>query len=288
VSCFDVSLRTAYPYSHLEASSLLPRAVTDNASFLKDVRVHGFSREKAIFLDVETTGLSHGAGTIAFLVGLAWFEEDQIRVRQLLLHDYDEEQAQLHMLLEALSRFTFLVSYNGKSFDTSILENRLVVNRFMDRNEAHVRLMPHLDLLHVGRRIHRGRLPDHRLPTLEREILGFFRPDDISGAQVPELYFRYLLENDPALISPVLEHNRDDVVSLIHLAHCLLDTIQPLIANGDPLIDYNLGKLFHQTRYPEAARVHFESAVRSPDPDLAASAARLLATTMRRLERARA
>lgn len=263
ISVLDTRLATAYPYSPLPPSSLLSPAVTGNAFFLKDPRLHGFTREKALFLDVETTGLSHGAGTIAFLVGMAWLEGDEIVVRQLLLHDYDQEQAQLYLLLDTLCRFAFLVSYNGKSFDTSVLENRLVLNRFMDRTEAHLRLMPHLDLLHLGRRLHYGRLSDHSLRTLEREVLGFYRPDDIPGSQVPELYFRYLIEGDPSLIEPVLKHNQDDVVSLIHLADNLLSALDPNRAAGDPVIDLNVARLFFQVGFYKAARRRLEAVVNS-------------------------
>ena len=50
-----------------------------------------------LFLDTETTGLSHGAGTVAFLVGIGFFDEGGFVVRQYLMRDYDEEAALLNV-----------------------------------------------------------------------------------------------------------------------------------------------------------------------------------------------
>ena len=40
---------------------------------------------RMVFFDIETTGLSGGAGTIAFLVGCGWFETGGFKVRQWLM-----------------------------------------------------------------------------------------------------------------------------------------------------------------------------------------------------------
>jgi uncharacterized protein len=277
---------TAYPYSARLMEELLVTPVTDSAGFLKDERVHGFSRDEALFLDVETTGLSHGAGTVAFLIGLAWFEEDEFVVRQLLLDDYDQEQAQLHLLLEQLGARRYLVTYNGKSFDRSVLESRLVIQRFMDHREAHLRLMPHLDLLHVGRRVFGGLLENHRLATLEREILGFHRPDDIPGEMVPQYYFQYMLSGCGEHIEGVLKHNFDDVLSLAHLAHTLLEAIAPSAATRSPRVAFNLGKLHATGRDWARARVRLEEYLqcRTESPEILLKAAHLLARCHRQLK----
>jgi uncharacterized protein YprB with RNaseH-like and TPR domain len=246
-------LTTAYPYSTRPIEHLLTPATTGHSRYLKDPRLTGFNREEALFLDTETTGLSHGAGTVAFLIGLGWFEGDEYILEQLLLDDYDQEQAQLHRLLERLEGKRYLVSYNGKSFDRSVLENRLVIHRFMSHKEAHLRLMPHLDLLHVGRRIYSGLLENHRLGTLEEEILGFHRPDDIPGELVPQYFFRYLLSGIGEHIEGVLKHNFDDVLSLLHLADELLTRIDPDTLPEDPTIAINVGRLFADSDHTDEA-----------------------------------
>ena len=46
-----------------------------------------------VCLDTETTGLATAAGTVAFLVGLGWWEGDRFRQVQLLLPDHADEPA---------------------------------------------------------------------------------------------------------------------------------------------------------------------------------------------------
>ena len=275
---------TGYPYSPRPIEELLLPAVTDHARFLKDTRLGGFNREEALFLDTETTGLSHGAGTVAFLIGLGWFEADCFCMEQLLLDDYDQEQAQLATLLERLATKRYLVTYNGKSFDRSVLENRLVIHRFMTSREAHLRLMPHLDLLHVGRRIYRGQLTNHRLPTLERELLDYLRVDDISGEMVPQHYFQYMLSGEGKHIEAVLKHNFDDVLSLVHLADHLLALVDPAVLPGNYAIAGNLGKLFANSGHTDKAITFLEHALTSP-PSEALVLARLLARLYRKTGR---
>ena len=51
--------------------------------------------ERTLFVDLETTGLSGGAGTVAFLVGCGWFDMGAFQVRQFLLTSYASERALL-------------------------------------------------------------------------------------------------------------------------------------------------------------------------------------------------
>ena len=50
---------------------------------------------RAVFIDLETTGLSGGAGTVAFLVGCAYFDAGALQVRQFLLSSFTAERALL-------------------------------------------------------------------------------------------------------------------------------------------------------------------------------------------------
>jgi len=280
VICDEVTCAT--PYGAQAMHHILPPTITNNSRHLKDPLLAGFTREKALFLDIEATGLSHGAGTVAFLIGLGYFKGEKFVVEQLLMEDYDQEPDQLQRLLEHLTRTSYLVSYNGKSYDRSVLENRMVLNKFMDRTEAHIRLRPHLDLLHLGRRVFGGKLPNHTMGTLEREILGFEREDDLPGEMVPQYYFQYLLSEDESFLEPVLEHNYYDIISLAYLAHKLLEKVRPEQLDPDPRIGFNLGKLFFNAGNLPAAQRHLDAALDHLDPDLAVKAGRLLARALRK------
>ena len=90
-----------------------------------DPSLSGIELGGALFLDTETTGLG-GAGAIAFLLGLAWFDEQaRLNVEQLLLRSPADEPALLTLLSERLARTTLLVSYNGKAFRLAAAEEPL-------------------------------------------------------------------------------------------------------------------------------------------------------------------
>jgi uncharacterized protein YprB with RNaseH-like and TPR domain len=107
------------------------------------------ARAPFVFFDLETTGLSGGAGTQAFLVGCARFEADGSFVtRQFLLTQYADERPLLETVSAELARAGTLVSFNGKSFDAPLLETRYLFHR-MDWIGGR---LPHMDVLHPARR----------------------------------------------------------------------------------------------------------------------------------------
>ena len=104
-----------------------------------------------LFLDTETTGLG-GASTIAFMIGVGFFETQAFIVRQYFVRDFDEESAVLFDLAILIERFPTLVTFNGKTFDVPLLQTRFRMNRFNDAlggpgpNGRTGRLAEHRDL----------------------------------------------------------------------------------------------------------------------------------------------
>lgn len=170
--------------------------------------------DRLLFLDTETTGLGVGTGNVAFMVGIGFYEPEAFVVEQLFIRNPAEEAAMLHHLRERLAERDMLVSYNGKCFDWPILKNRYILNRQKDGAVDPV----HFDFLHPSRSLWRNTLPSCRLSSVERERLGLSRIDDVPGSLAPALYFQYLAEGDPTLLSGVFEHNEKDVLTLACLA----------------------------------------------------------------------
>jgi uncharacterized protein YprB with RNaseH-like and TPR domain len=169
--------------------------------------------ESLLFLDTETTGLAGGTGTLAFLVGTARVRGGSLEILQLLLTGFGGERDLLDRVRPLLERAGHLVTFNGKSFDLPLLRTRA---RLADRDLVAAE-PAHLDLLHVTRRRLREDWPDCRLRTAETEALGFSRVDDLPGAEVPAAWQRWLQRRDPALLPRILDHNREDLVSLAAL-----------------------------------------------------------------------
>jgi uncharacterized protein YprB with RNaseH-like and TPR domain len=168
--------------------------------------------DRALFLDTETSGLG-GAGTVAFLIGLAWFDaEGRLNIEQLLLKNLGDESAQLAWLRKRVEQAGMIVSYNGKAFDLPLLATRYVMNR-----EPPLPVLPHLDLLHVGRRLHKARLGACRLVSLESDVLGFERGPDVEGSEIPARFAHFLRTGDEHSLAIVVEHNAWDVVSMAAL-----------------------------------------------------------------------
>jgi hypothetical protein len=167
----------------------------------------------ALFLDTETTGLAGGAGTVAFLVGLAWWNEGTLVLEQLLVRTLGEEGPLLERLAERIGRASMLVTFNGKSFDLPLLRTRFVMTRMDPPPEP-----PHLDLLHVARRVHGRRMRRGcRLVAIERDVLGFEREDDVESKDVSECYLHFLRTGDARALLGVIEHNAWDVVAMAAL-----------------------------------------------------------------------
>jgi uncharacterized protein len=209
----SLSLAPSHAVGRIPVDSARTASAELLALLALDTRLAAVRPERLLFLDTETTGLGGGAGTWAFLVGLAWFgETGLLEVEQILLRSPADEGALLDRIRERFEAADALVTYNGKTFDLPLLESRAVMTR---RPKLPVR--PHLDLLHVARRVHRARLGSCRLVTLESEVLGFVRGPDIEGGEIPARYAHFLRTGDEEALSAVVEHNAWDVASMAAL-----------------------------------------------------------------------
>ena len=181
-----------------------------------------------VFMDIETTGLAGGTGTLAFLIGAGTYQGDEFVLRQYFLRDPDEEDAMLNQLVEDLAPTAGWVTFNGRAFDLPILETRLTLNR--QRGALGAR--PNLDLLPLARRLYRGRLPSCALVDLEKHVIGLQREqEDVPGALIPQMYLDYLRTRDPSDMRRVIYHNAMDILSMASLgAHLLEAFATPLEA----------------------------------------------------------
>jgi hypothetical protein len=167
------------------------------------------------FFDLETTGLSGGTGTVAFLATLGRFSAiDRFSTVQYFIDDYPGEPAMVSRLAAELAEAEAVVSYNGSSFDLPLFRTRCILNGLRPPE-----LPWHVDLLIPARRLWRGVLPDCSLGTIEREILSIDRGPDLPGSAIPERWFSYLRGGDEAgsLMDLVFSHNDTDVRTLAQL-----------------------------------------------------------------------
>ena len=211
-----------------------------------DPKITQCDPRRALFLDTETTGLGAGAGILAFLVGMAWFDEqERLVLEQLFLRSPAEETAQLAIITERLAAATVLVTFNGKSFDWPLLASRYVMNHLPVPD-----LPLHLDLLHIARRLHKPRLGRVNLKSLETEVLALDRGPDIDGAEMGPRYAHFLRTFDDEVLRPVIEHNAVDVLSMVALVGLYGEPIERL--NEADWV--SLGRTFKRARALDKAQ----------------------------------
>ena len=237
-------------------SALLPR--TFESGFIVNP---GTPAHELIFYDLETTGLSGGAGNIAFLIGVARQnsqkhaaagdasdadaadiaadidaadihaaagkgEPELLTLTQLFLSDYPGETAMLERLRRLFAPRAARVSYNGRCFDSQVIRNRFLLNRLRPPDAPGI---PEVDLLYPSRRLGRGRLADLSLTRVEAEVLGVHRRDDLPGSEAPEAWFEWLRHGSRGAkgakaenrITGVVRHNHDDIIALVRLLNHL-------------------------------------------------------------------
>jgi hypothetical protein len=174
-----------------------------------DASLANLDVSRALYLDTETTGLAGGTGTVAFLVGLAAFDEHGLFVEQVLVRNLGEEAPMLQHVRGRIEAASMLVTFNGKSFDMPLLRTRFAMARLEAPPDR-----PHLDLLHVARRVHRRR---SKLTMLEENILGFVREGDVPSGEVSARYLHFLRTGYETSLLGVCEHNVQDVISMAAL-----------------------------------------------------------------------
>jgi hypothetical protein len=225
------------------------------------------------YIDTETTGLSGGAGTYVFAAAIARPVDCGLRVAQVFLPQPGMEAAFLYALQDEMAPAEAVATFNGSSFDLPVLRTRWV----MSRMPGELACAPHVDLLTLVRALYRHRLESCSLRSVEERVLGYEREDPIASALVPDAYFDYLRHGYSPLLEPALEHNRLDVISLVHLHSRLLRRLQGRDAGMDAADWLALGR----HRYRRGARADgwraFRNATGFADGEAAATAGLLMA-----------
>ena len=217
------------------------------------------------FLDTETSGLSGGSGTYAFLVGVGRIASDGFRVRQFFMRDHGEEASFLHALAEHLRRFQVLITYNGRTYDQPLLETRYRMSRCRPPFDD----LRHLDLLFGARRLWKLRFDSCRLVELEGRILGVEREGDLPGEMIPYVYFEYLRTREIFRLVPVFHHNAVDILTLA----CLTAIVpwafhapeNAQFAHGAEMV--GLARWWRQAENPTNALALFRGAIERGLPD---------------------
>ena len=237
---------------------------------------------RMLFVDLETTGLAGGAGTYAFLVGCAWYQDGGLRIRQFFLSDFGAERVLLEAVGEIAATSGAVVTFNGKSFDLPLIDTRFILHRLQTPFAA----LPHVDMLHPARRLWRDDDCDGedtrafippkprsgeggcRLSALEETLCGHVRDGDVPGFEIPSRYFHYVRTGDARCLSGVMEHNRLDLISLAMLTARAAQALEDGPAGARTAREaLGMGRLYERAGMHCEARAAFLRAAEVSDPD---------------------
>lgn len=244
-----------YLHGRIEMSCDIPYSAAE--FFDSSGNESGFDFSRIAVIDTETTSLAGGTGTYPFIAGIGFWSDFKFIVRQYILRDFCEEPAQLLALSEDLKNRSCLLTYNGKSFDIPLLRTRYRINRLAIPFAGY----PHIDLVHPCRRIYKKHFESFNLSLLEAMIVGFERVDDVPSHLIPGIYFDYLQNRDDNLLLPILNHNRDDIVSLYILAQETarrIDLALSGVCDDDRLL-LSLGQILYRSKEYGRSRILLDS-----------------------------
>ena len=164
--------------------------------------------EDFAIIDIETLGLSERP---IILMGLAQIKKNGIHTTQFLLRDIPDEPSAIWAFVSSLKKECSLISYNGRSFDIPYVQQRLAYYGMDDPVNY-----PHFDLLHFARRALKSKINNCRLETVEK-YLDIGRGVNVPGALVPDFYQTYLTTGNVGPLVAIVEHNKQDLVTLATL-----------------------------------------------------------------------
>jgi uncharacterized protein len=269
-------------YRHGVAAIRLSHALDTLAAWANDPRIGETPLSAFAFLDTETSGLSGGTGTYAFMIGVGRFVDEQFVLAQFFMRDPAEEPAMLEALAEWLAPCSALVTFNGKAFDAPLLKTRYTLHNIPCPFNG----FSHIDLLPLARRLWRDRLPSRALKYLEEHIMSAPRnSEEVPGYEIPWLYFDYLRSGDASPLKGVFYHNAMDIVAMAALlsltAGMLADPHGMDLEHGLDVVA--LAKLFEDLNRWDDAALLYERGLRIglPEADFPA-ALRRLSTLQRR------
>ncbi len=215
----------------------------------------------ALFIDLETTGLSGGTGVVPFNIGMGFYRDDKFHIAQYFLGEMAEEERMIQELGEFFRDLNFqsVVTYNGKGFDLPLLETRFILYR----QPFVLSDLPHLDFMYAARRLWSHKYESCRLYHLALEVVQADRSEDIPSAEIPWRYFQYIQTGNFELIEPILYHNQEDILSLLGVviigAHIFSE--DPDLCMGDAMDFYGAGKIMENIGNVERSLQFFQRAL---------------------------
>jgi len=168
--------------------------------------------QDVLFLDIETTGFLSSNSSI-YLIGCAFYNDDNWVIKQFFANDKDEEKQLLVSFFDFAKNYRYLIHFNGNTFDLPFInakaEKYELFNPLSDciGTDLYRRILPYKNLL---------KLNNCKQKTLE-EFLDINREDRYSGGELIDVYNEYLNSHDYDLYQMLMLHNFEDMKGMLEI-----------------------------------------------------------------------
>lgn len=171
----------------------------------------GYQPEKALFLDIETTGFSP-ASTLLYLIGAVTPAADGLswKLTQWMAENRKEEALVLEAFLRFAAPFDTLIHFNGTTFDLPYLNEKIKQYQLADTLAG----KRSLDLYRFFRPLKKLLNLNHMDQKTLQSYLGQKRPDPPSGGALISLWYQYTEQRNPQLADTLLLHNYEDLCGM--------------------------------------------------------------------------
>ena len=176
-----------------------------------------YPKEKILFFDIETTGFA-AKNTTLYLIGILWYEDHKIRIKQWFNEDGRCEREILTAFEDFSKNFTYLAHFNGLGFDLPYLSQKAsMLNMSFHLDQK----LKQLDI-YKEIRSYRNILGLESMKQIAvEEYLGMNRKDQYSGKELIHIYQRYVARPDTELEKILLLHNHDDLFGMPQISKIL-------------------------------------------------------------------
>lgn len=183
----------------------------------------GIPLASVCFFDIETTGLSADTSSV-YLIGCMHMLNGGWHLVQWFADDYNSEKELLSSFFQYLENYSFLVHYNGSSFDVPYLQKKC---RQYHLTQSFPDTLVMMDLYKILRPYQPFMGLSHMRQKNLEEYLGINREDTFSGRELITLYSEYMQnsickkEGSDKLLSLLLLHNKEDITGMLPICTLL-------------------------------------------------------------------
>ncbi len=183
---------------------------------MEELLPEGLTAKDALFLDIETTGLSARSSSL-YLIGVVYLDGEKWSYTQWLSERYEEELQVLTAFFEFAKNYRFLIHYNGNRFDLPYLAEKCsqfeLAYSFDDFDGVDIyrRIAGYKDILGLA---------DLKLKSVE-SFLGISRDDPYTGGELISRYHDFVCSKDQAIQNDLLLHNAEDLEGMLRVLSML-------------------------------------------------------------------